>query len=370
MKRFLIVFIVATIFLFPACHPDHTVTKNMLQDTLRVAWNNPHIHAMGRINRQGQDYAVLYWPGTSLKIRFKGTKVETLLKDEKGKNYYDIIVDGGEPRLLHPDSLEHWYVLADSLDKKEHTLELFKRTEWSNGNTRFYDFRITKRAKLLDSHNTSGRVIEFYGNSITAGYADRDSSGNHPDSILTDNYVAYGGLTARHYHADYYCTSKGGIGIMISWFPMIMPEMYNRLDPTDPQSKWDFSKVQPNIVVINLFQNDSWLVKMPDYPEFKHRFGKIPPTRRQIVDAYKSFVERIRAVYPKAHIICTLGSMDATKTGSPWPGYVTQAVKEIHDPEIYTLFFPYINKAGHPRVKDHRIMADTLIHFIDKNIKW
>ncbi len=370
MKRFLIVLIGTTAFLFPACHPDHTVTKKRLQDTVLVSWNDPHIHAAGRINEQGPDHAVLYWPGTSLKIRFEGKKAEAGLKDERGDNYYEVSVDGRPPVRFRPDSMQRWYVLADSLPEGEHVLELFKQSEWTRGHTFFYGFRITGEAAILPPTETSGRVIEFFGNSITAGYADRDTTGDSPDSTLTDNYVAYGAITARHYKADYYCTSRSGIGILISWFPMIMPEMYDCLDPADPASKWDFSKVQPDIVVINLLQNDSWLVNRPDYPEFQHRFGTTPPTEREIIDAYKDFTGKIRKAYPEARIICALGPMDATKAGSPWPGYVQKAVAEMQDPAVYTLFFPYLQKDGHPKVRDHRVMADTLIHFIDRNIKW
>jgi len=239
--------------LLTACHQNPASSGNDLRDTVRVAWNDPHILAMGRINRQGPDHAVLYWPGTLLKIRFRGEKAEVLLEDERGDNYYDVVVDNGEPRLLRMDTTERWYLLANDLQEGEHTLELFKRTEWTRGNTKFYGFRITGRAQLLEPSATSGKVIEFFGNSITAGYAAHDTVDDHPDSTLTDNYVTYAALTARHYAADYYCTSRSGIGFMISWFPMIMPEMYDRLDPEDPQSKWDFSRVQPGILIPWLF---------------------------------------------------------------------------------------------------------------------
>ncbi len=369
MKKLFVVFLSAVFFL-PACHTDNAKTTVAQQDTVLISWQDNHIRKMGRINEKGPDHAVLYWPGTSLKIRFEGEKAEVLLQDQHGNNYYAVVLDEKPPVLLHPDSLKHWYVLADHLPAGEHNLELFKRSEWTRGHTDLYSFRITGNARVLSPPETSGRVIEFFGNSITAGYADRDTVGDSPDSTLTDNYVTYGAITARHYNADYYCTSRSGIGILISWFPMIMPEMYDRLDPEDPASKWDFSKVQPDVVVINLFQNDSWLVKKPDYPEFKHRFGETPPTERQIIEAYKDFTGKIRTVYPDARIICALGPMDATREGSPWPGYIRKAVEEMNDPAIYTLFFPYLQKDGHPKVKDHRVMADTLIRFIDSNIKW
>ncbi|MEO5907976.1 MAG: hypothetical protein ABIR50_04410, partial [Ginsengibacter sp.] len=152
--------------------------------------------------------------------------------------------------------------------------------------------------------------------------------------------------------------------------PLIMPEMYNRLDPTDSTSKWDFSKYTPDLVVINLFQNDSWIVTMPDNPQFKARFGTTPPDKRQIVKAYKDFVQTIRTTYPKTPIICMLGNMDITKEGSPWPGYVQKAVDELHDKKIYTYFAPYKNTFGHPKIKEQKILADGLIKFIDVNVKW
>jgi hypothetical protein len=157
---------------------------------------------------------------------------------------------------------------------------------------------------------------------------------------------------------------------MISWFPLIMPEMYDRLDATDSSSKWNFSQYTPDVVVINLFQNDSWLVEKPDYAEFKHRFGNKPPEENFIVTAYRNFVKTIRSKYPDAYIICALGNMDATKAGSPWPGYIEKAVKEINDPKILTHFFEYKNTPGHPKTDEQKKMADSLIEFIDKSVKW
>ena len=166
------------------------------------------------------------------------------------------------------------------------------------------------------------------------------------------------------------CTSKSGIGIMVSWFPLIMPEMYDRLDPTDSTSKWDFTKFTPDIVVINLFQNDSWIVNLPNNEQFKYRFGTKAPDEDFIVKSYKDFVASIRNKYPEAKIICTLGNMDATKEGSPWPGYVQEAVNQLKDSKIYTLFFKYKNTGGHPKVNEQKAMAESLIKFIEDNIGW
>ena len=62
--------------------------------------------------------------------------------------------------------------------------------------------------------------------------------------------------------------------------------------------------------------------------------------------------------------------MDATKEGSPWPGYVQKAVDQLKDQNVYTLFFKYKDTAGHPKVNEQKAMAESLIEFIEKNISW
>ena len=157
---------------------------------------------------------------------------------------------------------------------------------------------------------------------------------------------------------------------MVSWFPLIMPEMYDRLDPTDSTSKWDFSKYTPDVVVINLLQNDSWIVNMPNNEQFKNRFGTKRPDSSFIIDAYKNFVQTIRKTYPATQIICMLGNMDITRKGSPWPGYVERAVAQLHDKQIFTYIAPYKETPGHPKVKEQQMLADGLIQFIDQHIQW
>jgi hypothetical protein len=67
------------------------------------------------------------------------------------------------------------------------------------------------------------------------------------------------------------------------------------LDATDSSSKWDFKKYTPDAVVFNLFQNDAWLFNMPEYEEFKHRFGSKAPGENYIIQSYKNFVKKYGA---------------------------------------------------------------------------
>ncbi|MBD0778909.1 SGNH/GDSL hydrolase family protein [Maribacter sp. ANRC-HE7] len=336
-----------------------------------VDYSHSKIQYEGRIDTTKSGAAVLYWSGTSMKMNFEGRSIEAIMQDEEGDNYYNVIIDDEAPFILRPDTIKRPYPLASGLSKGKHTIEIFKRTEWNRGKTLFYGFSIEGKAAVLPKPVPKKRKIEFYGNSITAGYAVEDTSGSDsPDSTYTNNYRSYARLTAKYFDAEYSCICRSGIGITISWFPLIMPEIYDRLDPEDPTSTWDFSNYTPDIVVINLMQNDSWLVGMPDHAEFKAKFGTQPPSEEFIVDAYAQFVRNIRKVYPKAHIICMLGSMDATKEGSKWPGYVERAVDMMNDPMIYTHFAPYKDTSGHPNIAEQKELSQGLIQFIDENIEW
>ncbi len=330
-----------------------------------VPFSNRNIEYEGRIARTPHA-AVFYWPGTSAKIYLRGKgSVYALLKDEKGKNYYNIILDNESIRLLHPDTAKRAWLLASGFSEGKHSVEIFKRTEWDRGSTEFFGFLLRGNFKILPPPETKALKLEFYGNSITAGYAvDDNPSHSHPDSIYTNIYHSYASLTARHFHAHSRYICKSGIGIMISWFPLTMPQLYNRLNPEDSASHWDFSKYTPDIVIVNLLQNDSWLVKRQAFSEFKKKFGHTPPSKTFIINAYKNFISTLRERYPKAKIICMLGNMDITRKGSPWPGYVKEAVRRLHDSAIYTLFVPYKKTPGHPGLKEQKVLADSLIRLI------
>ena len=338
---------------------------------LVIPFSNPEIEFSGRIHFIKDKAAEIYWSGSSIKINFEGESIEALLKDESGDNYYNVILDNDSISILRPSKSKQYHQLASGLSEGKHTVELFKRAEWDRGKTSFYGFKINSGAKLLSKPAPKNRKIEFYGNSITAGFAIEDFSGkDSPDSTYTNNYLSYAAITARHYDAKYKCICRSGIGITVSWVPQIMPEIYDRLNPLDPNSKWDLSADEPDIVVVNLFQNDTWLVNLPEHEEFKKRFGDNPPTEEEIINAYQQFITNLRNNYPKANIICTLGSMDAAKQGSKWMGYIKLAVANLNDKKIQTHFMPYLKSKGHPTIKDQEIMAKNLIEFIDQNIEW
>jgi len=333
-----------------------------------IAYNNPKISYMGRID-VNDSCANFYWSGSSSTIKVNGTHtLKAVLEDNIGNNYFYIVVDDKVPFKLKLDKGKKTYELVSNLDDKTHTIQLFKITNTDNRITGLYGFEIDTKGKVVKPKKLPKRKIEFFGNSITAGHGidvPLDSADSGAPQFF-NNYKTYAATTARYFNAQYHCTAKSGIGVMVSWFNQIMPEIYDRVNPNDSNSKWNFGNYQPDIVVVNLFQNDSWLVNQPENDQFKARFGSSKPSEEFIINAYANFLKTLRIKYPAANIICCLGNMDATKEGSKWPGYIASAVASLKDKKISTLFFAYKKANGHPKAEEQQLMADDLIAFIKK----
>jgi hypothetical protein len=296
---------------------------------------------------------ILYWGCASVEARFEGTSLGVKLKDQSGKNYYQVIIDGGAPMRFKALSGIKTNMVASNLTAGVHQVQLFRLTEGDQGWTEFQGF-VLDAGKTLQTPPAAPQLkIEFNGDSITTGLGDEATDiTNDLNRVFQNNYLAYSAITARNLGAEIHCIAQQGIGIFVGWMSptMEMPDIWNRLAPKTNAALWAFSNWTPNVVVVNLLAND------------KARLETLTPipTEVQIIQYYTNFVGGIRAVYPNAHIVCALGSMDATAEGSPWPGYIHQAVVQMADGNMSECIFPYIGVAGHPRIVHHQAMADQL----------
>ncbi len=349
-------------------------------DKLAAPYNDVNIQYEGRVDIKQQDGAYLYWPGTAVRMKFQGTGVKALLQDfsSNNDNYFQIIIDGTPRGKIKLDKTKRYYTLASNLGEGEHLVELFKlnhmNTGYNRGYSVFFGFDLIGESKVLEVPSLKERKIEFYGNSITCGRSNEDNTGtDSPASEYENNYLAYGAMTARHFNAQYHCIAMSGIGLTVGYTNIIMPELYDRVDPFSSSRKWDFKKYVPDIVVINLFQNDASILNTPanNSSEFQKRWGGVQPTDQQLVSKYQSFISTMRQKYPQAHIICTLGSMNAVvfKEGR-YAHIIEDAVSAMNDAKVYVHLFSYKGTSGHPSVSEHRDMANSLNAFIEENINW
>ncbi|WP_250458417.1 SGNH/GDSL hydrolase family protein [Microbulbifer litoralis] len=336
----------------------------------RIDADTAELQYTGRIDFSDRKAPLLSWPGSSIRANFTGTSLGLVLDDRQGNNYYNVIVDGNKrhPFVLQTKQGEHRYQVGYDLAPGRHSVEIYKRTEGVEGATAFRGLLLADGGELLPPPQRPQRRMEIYGDSISCGMGN-EGADNGRDDLASEknNYWAYGSVAARALDAELHTICKSGIGIMVSWFPFTMPQYYDQLSAVgDNDSQWDFEQWTPDVVVINLFQNDSWLV------DREKRLDPLPSDVERI-DAYVDFVRSIRTEYPDTQIICALGSMDAT-TNDKWPDYIRAAVDrmrtEFDDEKLDTLFFEYTGYGQHPRIAQHVANGEKLAAFIRRKMDW
>lgn len=315
----------------------------------------------------------LSWPASQIGFRFQGDSLSIILEEEnhyrdgnKGKNYFSVFINGDthSPIIIEAKPGLHSYEIDPARLTNKNEIILFKRNESIANMTRFKGIEIGEMSKILSPPPLPDRRIEFYGDSITAAQeieAAPQKENKNPKE--QNNYLSYGAITARNLDAEYRCIAKSGIGLMKSWFPTTMPQHYNRTDSEGHGPKWDFSQWQPNVVVVNLLQNDSYLLPKETSP----------PSAEQITDAYKDFIKKLRYEYPDTHIVATLGSMGAVRE-KEWTDYIQKAIdglKAEGDENLSVCFLPAQKVFWqHPRAKDHEKNAEVLTAHIRSITQW
>ena len=330
-----------------------SISVNVL-GVVTVDADDPLIRYTGRINHADPKAPIMWWPGCDVIANFEGTSINVKLHDY-GDNYFYVIIDDGTPSLINLTPGTATYTAASGLTDSVHQIRLFKRTETQEGEVAFKGFELEDGKSLVAPPPRPQRRIEYFGDSITSGHSVASKTGDTNNADGKDNYYTYASVTARNLGAEYHCISVSGIGLYVDrWgFGGNMQTLY--YDKESDSTTWDFSKWMPQVVVVNLGQNDSW--------------GSY--TQSDAQDNYIKFAQTLRGKYQDAHIILALGSMNATQSGSPWPGYLQYAVNELNstynDPKVYGLIFPY-SGSPHPTVARHADMAEQLTEFIQSNI--
>ncbi|WP_158022010.1 SGNH/GDSL hydrolase family protein [Flammeovirga pacifica] len=301
----------------------------------------------------------LFWPGSSITFKVKTKSLQLKMCDTVGESEYLVIVDQEAKHqfVVNQDSI---YTLWEENEVREVEITLHRLNDFSRGTT---SIELSQFNGDFLPINKKKKQITYYGNSITVGYANVDTTGTD-NSLYTSNYKAFSSLTSRALSASQNVIAKSGIGITMSWGDYIMPQIYNRIDPTDSTSVWDFQQDTTDLVVVNLMQNDYWLSGHPAHERYIHWIGRQQLRKEDFIQSYASFLKQLRKAHPQAPIICVLGCMDVVKEDSPFIDYVDEAVKELDDKSIYRLNFPYLAKEAHPNVDMHQAMSDILVQYI------
>ncbi|MBD5384779.1 MAG: SGNH/GDSL hydrolase family protein [Ruminococcaceae bacterium] len=318
--------------------------------------------------------------GTGFEFTFTGTKctIEVIgdgnsATEANADNHARVGIYVNGERVIDDmvDHTEEVYTVFESDEPREVTVTFVKLSESPMSTIAVTDINVT--GTPIKPTPDKEKLIEFIGDSITCGYGADDPDKDHNFSTKTEDVTkAYAYKTAQALDADYSMVSFSGYGIISGYSDgekkvsaQTVPKYYTKLGyswathglfaPSDVD--WDFSKRQPDVIVINLGTNDdSYTLTHKDRQE-------------EYSAAYAEFLKKVRENNPDAKIVCALGVM----TDRLFP-YVEQAVEnytaETGDGNISTLKFDVQQASDgysadwHPSITTHDKTAAKLTEYL------
>lgn len=328
----------------------------------------------GRIDFDEPQAPKLIYAASLIRMRFTGSSVKAVIANHRNcwKNYLGIIIDGVQTKLALDDGPEkQTYVLAEGLSDGEHDLMLFKRMDSCHVFT-FYGFELEEGAQLLDPPPKPARRMEVFGDSVSCGEVSEalDYVGK-PDpehnGEFSNSWYSYSWITARKLGAELHDTSQGGISLLdgTGWFhsPDLLgvESCYDKLEYNSqcgvPIKEWDFSKYQPQLVVVAIGQNDN---NPQDYMAQDYHSEKSKYWRKR----YREFIERLMELYPGAHIVLATTILGHDKS---WDEAIDEVCRELASARVHHFLYSKngCGTPGHIRIPEAEEMAEELTAYID-----
>ncbi len=308
-----------------------------------------------------EDGALFGYTNSSFTVHFRGKKVSALLKtgdnaevNEPGLRVY---VDDAEVKEIVLHEREENVTLAEFDEEAEHSLRVVKITEAAMSYVCFAELEV--EGELLPKEEDKRPKALFIGDSITCGYGVLGA----PDSEYTvreeDGERCYAAFLAKEMDWNAEWVSVSGHGMFVEY----TGDTENILPREFPYTNWfydketreDYSRFQPDYIVVNLGTNDSGNLSNPwILGGFKSR--------------YESFLYTLRLAYPEAKIICVLGTL--APGVYPYVAEVIERVKAAGMKEVYGLELPEHDvehdgmASGHPTEATHRKDAERIAKFV------
>lgn len=329
---------------------------------------NPDIEYSGRIDFSNAEAPRFSYSGVSIRATVDAEQASVILNDEKGENYYAVIVDNVYTGKLKPKKGKGTYEIANFGAKGVHEIEIVKITEEGFGKTSFLGFELGSDGTIVPMRDKREYTIEFIGNSITCGYGNEGKLGQPFCAETENHYMSYAAITARSFNAKPLVVSKSGIGIYRNYAGPskgnedCMTNYYDRIFLYDAKPKCDFSQI-PNLVCINLGTND---------------FSTPGVDTALFISNYLKLIGQIREHYPNPDILCLIGPMLNGKELDLERTCVQAVVKRASGGKGRISFFemtPQNPEKGlgtdyHPTVKQNILNARELTAHISKLKEW
>lgn len=318
---------------------------------------------LGRVDLDDPRMPRFSWSGTGFVARFRGTGLRVRLSNSSPFRF-KAVIDGKPQDTFVAGSGEH--VIARGLAAGEHTVALHRQSEGILGESQLTGIEVEGGA-LLSPPPLPARRIELIGDSISAGYGNLGKLGDTDCFATQSHWDTYGAIAARALGAELSTIAASGHGAYRNYDGDTMGTLgriYERARTNAAEPKWSFA-TQPQVVVINVGTNDVGKSSTDPGPPFR--------------DAYLRLVRTVRAKYPEAHVVATIGPMLGGTQLAAIRGHLAAVVATLHDEgdDAVSTYFGFetqgVDKFGcdaHPNLEQNAIMGAQLTAELRRLLDW
>ena len=343
---------------------------------MRISLDDQRLSYSGRIDVTDPGRPEFIFPATSLTFRFTGR--QAVLTVENLRLYWDNFLGGiidGEQKAwkLNPEG-ETRILLVSGKEEACHEITVFKRQDCCH-EVVLSSLELSAGSVLHPAPEKPWRRMEVFGDSVSAGEVSEavDWAGKLDpphQGEYSNSWYSYAWIAARMLGAELHDTAQGGIPLLnhTGWFaPPAYPGMEFMWDKLHyhPElgkvAEWDFSRYQPQLVVIAIGQNDS---NPEDYMASDPDGEKADRWKRE----YRRLAESIREKYPEAVIILATTILCHHENWDRAIGEVCRQMNKAGDGKVYHFLYRRNGKGtpGHIRIPEAEEMAGELVSFVKK----
>ena len=313
----------------------------------------------GRLDFSDPATPVVVWAGSRISLDFEGAQLALRFAEAKERNFFNVEVDGINSVVdIGPGDAMQRIEISPNFGPGRHHLEIFKRSEAAKGFVQFQGMEIAAGAQVWSPAPSRYRLrMEYFGDSITVGACNEDGAADQWDDFRTHNHaLSFATLTSRAFHADHRVMAVSGMGIVLGYVDVKAGQVWDKIYPRPDSPRADLVSWQPDVAFVNLGENDDSFARNQSL-SFPAGY----------TTGYAALVRAIRVAYPHAQIVLLRGGMWGGAQSPELRAAWETAVKELEarDAGISHYGFSHWSEL-HPRVSDHRAMADELTSWLKR----
>ena len=322
------------------------------------------VQLIGRAERGTEVWRVT-WPGVGWRTAFSGSGVGVTTQDTIG---YAVTIDGLRMNPIPPsqDRQTTWY---RGLATGHHIIEVVRMRATPRAPGLFFGFSKDSDGHWLALPPKPSRQIEFIADSGSTGYGDLSATvdcTNDEVAARSDASQSYPIVAAHQLHADWQLDAMDGIGLVRNWHGIWKGTSYASYATltlqSDSASLFQDSDWHPQAAVVRIGGNDFGSPLGADEP------WTAAQLEAQFTESYRNLLTGLRARLGPNGLIIVIQPGPEDNPANQKVAKIVDSLRSAGDQQLYEMQFPKLALTAcdyHPNLSDHRLMAATLVKFIE-----